>query len=191
MTGTQPPTKPILTTDTIYRRADATSPADRTRLTREQQRVLLRPINPSRVAQDDAGFSHLQAWDVRAHLIRVFGFGTWSADLLTIDFMYEQETTTRAGKPAWKVGYRAVVRLTLHDTGATYTEAAAGEAILPDFKRGDAHDMAIKTAESQALKRCATNLGTQFGLSLYDNGNVHDVVRGVLGLNLDADEVPS
>jgi hypothetical protein len=36
--------------------------------------------------------------------------------------------------------------------------------------------MAVKTAESDALKRAAINLGTQFGLSLYDNGSRNDVV---------------
>jgi hypothetical protein len=36
--------------------------------------------------------------------------------------------------------------------------------------------MAIKTAESDALKRAAINLGTQFGLSLYNNGSLRDVV---------------
>jgi hypothetical protein len=51
---------------------------------------------------------------------------------------------------------------------------------MPDFKRGDVHDMAIKTAESQALKRCATNLGDQFGLSLYRNGSADPVVTVTL-----------
>jgi recombination DNA repair RAD52 pathway protein len=36
--------------------------------------------------------------------------------------------------------------------------------------------MAIKSAESDALKRAAINLGTQFGLSLYNNGSLRDVV---------------
>lgn len=45
--------------------------------------------------------------------------------------------------------------------------------------------MAIKTAESDALKRAAINLGTQFGLSLYDNGSMKDVV----GKTLDRDTV--
>jgi hypothetical protein len=36
--------------------------------------------------------------------------------------------------------------------------------------------MAIKTAESDAIKRAAINLGTQFGLSLYNNGSLRDVV---------------
>ena len=43
--------------------------------------------------------------------------------------------------------------------------------------RGDAHDNAVKTAESQALKRMAINMGTQFGLSLYRDGQIEDVVR--------------
>jgi hypothetical protein len=37
--------------------------------------------------------------------------------------------------------------------------------------------MAIKTAETQALKRCAINLGDQFGLSLYRNGSTAPLVR--------------
>jgi hypothetical protein len=40
--------------------------------------------------------------------------------------------------------------------------------------------MALKTAESDALKRAAIYLGTQFGLSLYKNGETADVVRRVL-----------
>jgi recombination DNA repair RAD52 pathway protein len=151
-------------------------------ITAEQQAQLLRPLNKSRVAVLD-GNSHLAAWDVRAHLIRVFGFGQWSADLIDLHMLYDQETQTRAGKEARKIAYRATVRLLIHATGATYTEAAVGESIMPTFKHGDAHDMAIKTAESQAFKRCAINLGTQFGLSLYDAGTLNDVVKGVLGAN--------
>ena len=45
---------------------------------------------------------------------------------------------------------------------------------------GEHHDNAVKTAASDALKRCAINLGTQFGLSLYDDGRTTDVVKGTL-----------
>jgi hypothetical protein len=149
--------------------------------------LLLRPINPRRVFRKD-GQSHLAAWDVRAHLIRCFGFAGWSAETVAMELIHDLETTTKAGKPARKVAYRAHVRLTIHETGATYSEWATGEATMPDFKHGDAHDFALKTAESQALKRCATNLGSQFGLSLYDNGNADDVVRGVFSVKF-ADDV--
>lgn len=140
--------------------------------------LLLRPIKQHRVFRKD-GQSHLAAWDVRAHLIRCFGFAGWSAETVAMELIHDLETTTKSGKPARKVAYRAHVRLTIHATGATYSEWATGEAVMPDFKHGDAHDFALKTAESQALKRCATNLGSQFGLSLYDGGNLDDVVRSV------------
>jgi hypothetical protein len=68
--------------------------------------------------------------------------------------------------------------LTIHDLGCRYTEAAVGSASLP--RRGEAHDMAIKTAESDGLKRAAINLGTQFGLSLYNDGTLKDVVGATL-----------
>lgn len=150
-----------------------------TGLSQRQIDQLLKPVNPVRVKKLD-GLSHMESYDIRAHLNRVFGFAMWSEDLIDLTALYEKETTTKAGKAAFKVGYRATVRLTILATGASYTEAAAGEALMPDFKRGDAHDMAMKTAESQALKRCAINLGDNFGLSLYDQGSLAPLVRAVL-----------
>lgn len=151
------------------------------RLSNEQVDVLLRAIQPHRVSELD-GMSYVEAWDVRAMLIRVFGFAGWSLiETSPTTLVYEQETTTKAGKPAWKVAYRASLELVLHIDrvrgSANYCGTAVGEAIMPDFKRGDAHDMAIKTAESGALKRAAINLGDQFGLSLYRGGSLEPVVR--------------
>ena len=152
-------------------------------LTPGQVEQLLRPINAKRVAVLD-GMSHLEAYDVRAHLNRVFGFARWSEELVEMVELFAIETTTKAGKPAVNVGYRATVRLTVcapdGTTLAVYTEAAAGDSTMPTFKRGDAYDMAMKTAESQALKRCATNLGDQFGLSLYRKGSTDALVMGTL-----------
>jgi recombination DNA repair RAD52 pathway protein len=152
-------------------------------LTAKQVDVLLSPIRDHRVKFMD-GMSHLEGWDVRAHLSRIFGFANWDMTIHDLTMIYDLETTTRAGKPARKVAYRCVVSLTVRDpnggTLATYSDGAVGESIMPDFKHGDAHDMAIKTASTQALKRCAINLGTQFGLSLYQNGNQDDVVKATL-----------
>ena len=85
-----------------------------------------------------------------------------------------------------RVAYRATVTLTVYSPGgipiATYTEAGAGGMTASAGMRHDAHDNAIKTAQTSALKRCAVNLGTRFGLSLYDNGATHDVVARTLVL---------
>jgi len=152
------------------------------KLTAQQYEQLLKPLNASRVAQrNQAGISlsYLEAWDVKAHLIRIFGFGNWSADVISAELVFEEKDE----KGRWNVGYRVLMRLRIHSTDdflgdTTYTEAAVGSATLP--QRGEAHDIAIKTAESDALKRAAINLGTQFGLSLYDSGNRNDVVRATL-----------
>lgn len=163
----------------------------------EQVEVLLRDIMPHRVSTDDAGMAHVQAWDIRACLTRVFGFGRWDEiELQPTRLLYEQETQTKGGRPAYKVAYQASRRLVIRTPDGfdlcTHDGSAVGEALMPDFKRGDAHDMAIKTAESQALKRCAINLGSQFGLSLYasrgDQIHYADVVVKTLVPGMETEE---
>lgn len=142
-------------------------------LTREQYEQLLKPLNPNRVAkrqQAGRNLSYLEAWDVKAHLIRIFGFGGWSWMVENVQLAFEEQND----KGQWNVGYRVIGRLQIESLYCTYTEAAVGSATLP--QRGEAHDMAVKTAESDALKRAAINLGTQFGLSLYNDGSLNDVV---------------
>jgi recombination DNA repair RAD52 pathway protein len=149
-------------------------------LNARQQEILLKGLNPQRISQRKGGggkaLSYLEAWDVKAHLIRVFGFGGFSSDVLSAELMFEDQVGNN-----WNVGYKVILRLTIghpFNDSATYTEAAVGSASLP--QRGEAHDMAVKTAESDALKRAAINLGDQFGLSLYNNGSTAPVVNQTL-----------
>jgi len=156
-------------------------------LNNAQYEQLLKPLNPVRVAKRSGGgrqLSYLEAWDVKAHLNRIFGFLNWSADVIESSLAFEEKNE----KGQWHIGYKVTLRLSISGSGdewlrTTYTEAAVGFASLPS--RGEAHDMAIKTAESDALKRAAINMGTQFGLSLYNNGATADVV----GKTLDRDTV--
>lgn len=155
------------------------------RLNAQQQAFLAGDLAPGRTSSrrvQGRNLSYLEAWDVKRHLIRVFGFAGFSADVVDSTLAFEQEriSTSDPSKTLWNVGYRSTVRLTLHtDSGdTTYTEAAVGFASLGD--RGEAHDMAQKTASSDALKRAAIYLGTQFGLSLYDSGSQADVVGRTL-----------
>lgn len=150
-------------------------------LNERQVTQLLKPINPARVHQDGKGFSHLEAWDVRAHMNRMFGFANWSCKVVDMGLVFEEIEKGRDGKDRWVVCYRAGCELVVN--GAVYVEWAGGEAVNP--RRAEAHDQAIKTAESQAFKRCAVNLGDQFGLSLYRNGSTEAVVRRTLDVPAD------
>ena len=146
-------------------------------LDKKQIEVLVGALNPNRVAHRSQGgrdLSYLEAFDVKATLIRVFGFAGFSAECIHTSILREH-WYMKDTKELVQVTALCTVRLTIHQTGAVYQESGAASQSGPDH--GEVCDFAIKTAESDALKRAATYLGTQFGLSLYANGSTRDVVR--------------
>lgn len=150
------------------------------RLTASQYAALISPIRNDRVRHMN-GQSHVEAWDVRRYLIRVFGFCGYDVETIKCECIERIEIPPVGpkGKPRYTIVYSADVRLTVKAPNGTalavYEDGATGDAVnQPSL--GDAHDFAKKTALSQALKRCATNLGDQFGLSLYNKGDMTPVV---------------
>jgi hypothetical protein len=160
-------------------------------------------LNGARIAALKKGnttLSYLETWDVKATLIRIFGFGGFSAEAdecemisiennvpkttgwgenkKTLPIEYSEDGQIKFGTANFRVSVRVRVKLTIHQLGAVYTEWAACSQTGPDL--GDVSDFAIKTAESDALKRAAIYLGTQFGLSLYNDGATQDVVKAIL-----------
>ncbi len=167
----------------------------------EQTYQLLQPIHARRVLADGKGHSHVSQQDVVAHLIRVFGFGHFNIEVIDLELLYEQvrpesqigEYTTGNGASKvthdkaenphqWRydVAYRAGVRLTIfndkHEPYCYFEDQSTGNAM--NSTRADAHDLALKSAISVAKKRCAINLGDQFGLSLYNKGQMKALVIG-------------
>ena len=153
--------------------------------TARQVNQLLQPINERRVLADGKGHSHVSQQDVLAHLIRVFGFGGFDTDILRAELVFESERSTN-GKPngRWDVCYRAMVRLTVRDPhGNEVCHYENGStATAQNQTRGDAHDLAYKAAISLSVKRAAIPLGDQFGLSLYNKGQLSALVMGTLAL---------
>jgi recombination DNA repair RAD52 pathway protein len=156
-------------------------------LTVDQYKYLLNPLKKARIAKRSQGgkqLSYLESWDVKAHLSRIFGFGNWDLEMLDYHHVATREYQSKDSKPMVEVIYACRMRLVVRDPEgrelARYSEGAVGSTSGPDYLLGDHHDNALKTAASDATKRCAINLGTQFGLSLYDNGNTNDVVRQTL-----------
>jgi Rad52/22 family double-strand break repair protein len=164
-----------------------------------QRETLLRPLNPARVLRDAKGMSHLPAYDVVAHLSRVFGFEGWDKEILSLELVsaervqYKKNEQVREG---WDVTYRCTMRLSIYDISPMSSfvprverrikvieDGATGSANhMPN--KGDAHDFAMKNAISYAIKRCAKDLGDQFGLSLYNNGSVAPLLVKVVPYDL-------
>lgn len=158
--------------------------------TTAQTKQLLAPIRPNRVLRDGKGNSHVSQQDVTAHLIRVLGFGNFATELLDLALLFETPRAENAREPwkrRWDVAYRATMRLTIfdhkHNPITTYEDASVGDA--QNLVRQEAHDLAMKSAISLAKKRCCINLGDQFGLSLYNKGQMEALVRGTLVLPAD------
>jgi hypothetical protein len=99
-------------------------------LTAEQHQQLLRDLNPKRIGKDGKGFSHLQAWDCRAHMNRIFGFARWDEETPEMHLLFDTESEGN-GKTRYTVAYKAlvVVRVRAEDGTplATYSEWAIGD----------------------------------------------------------------
>jgi hypothetical protein len=166
--------------------------------TPEQITQLLKPIAKQRVLQDGKGHSHVSQQDVTAHLIRMFGFGGFDTEVLSIDCVFAEPTKSISkGKQTpdpnrYDVCYRALMRLTVKDAAgkpvAQYEDGSTATA--QNQTLGDGHDLAYKSAISLAKKRCAINLGDQFGLSLYNKGQTSAlVIKTLVGADAPAGDV--
>lgn len=169
------------------------------RLTQAQLDTLMKDLHPARVKgrkQGGAQLSYLEAWDIKAMLIRVFGFGGFSAEVIeseVLEINRNPEAKDTKGNVYTQIEAvaKVTVKLTIHGQGwrdekgewmyeddVVYTETSAASQKGRDV--GEVADFALKTAESDALKRCTIYLGTQFGLSLYRDGSTSEVVRRIV-----------
>lgn len=126
-----------------------------------------------------SGNSYVKAWDVKATLTRVFGFGGFSTQILSEEMLFKEQVPRSSGTGTnWSIAYRVSLRLIIPQLGAFWDEAAVGSNAQGSV--AEALDNAVKGATSDALKRCATMLGTQFGLGLYDDGNQNEVIKTIV-----------
>lgn len=121
-------------------------------------------------SQAGVTLSYLTGWYVIDRLNQVFGHGKWSYDS-TLTKVWEGEVNGR-----FCVSYMAAIRLYLRFPGQETDKYNSGSTFYEDVGYGDggdkqnpgrAHELAIKEAVTDGIKRCAKNLGMSFGLALY------------------------
>ena len=136
--------------------------------TAAQCAALAAPLNRANVRQREQGrtsVSYLEGWKVIAEANRIFGFDGWERQTVFCSCVAQAERRIgRDQKPGWGVTYIARVRITV---GFLVREGTgAGHGI--DVDLGQAHESAIKEAETDAMKRALMTFGNPFGLALYD-----------------------
>lgn len=125
--------------------------------------VKKRLVNPNQPkSRQNPELEYLEWPTVVRNLNRIFGYGQWSTQVVRTDYMGQQP---KSGAP-YMVVATVSLSVTFPDYGsAEYTNVGTGEVRYDSFK---GLDMAVKGAVWDGVKRCATALGEQFGLSLYD-----------------------
>jgi DNA recombination protein Rad52 len=139
----------------------------------EQIAFLSAPLDRAKVRQREQGrnkVSYLEGWQVIAEANRIFGFDGWQRETIAVECVNQSERSIgRDGRSGWGVTYTARVRITVGatDAGPVIREGSgAGHGI--DIDLGQAHESALKEAETDAMKRALMTFGNPFGLALYD-----------------------
>ena len=135
---------------------------------RRHAKALGQPLDPALVSQRKGRggrtFDYLEGHVVIDRANEIFGFGGWGYELLgdvtlrTIETVDPQTGEIRTAK-----GYSAPVRVTV--AGALPRTDVGVHPVTED--NVDGHDMAIKAAVTDGMKRAFRSFGRQFGNSLY------------------------
>ena len=135
--------------------------------TPDQIAALDAPLNKANVkTRSQAGreLSYVEAWHAIAEANRIFGFDGWDRETVEL----RQLGDVRMVGTNCRVGYSARVRITVRANGQTIVREGCGFGSGIDKDADQAHESALKEAESDAMKRALMTFGNPFGLALYD-----------------------
>lgn len=143
-------------------------------LTPDQIEELQRSLDPNRI-QRRAGFrgqqlEYLPVHDIVETANRIFGFGGWQREIRRLENVFEEET-----EGLYSVGYLCEYRI---GVGEILHEDVGFGSSTNQHDLAQAHEMAVKAAVSDALKRCFRAFGDQFGLSLYRKHEYEEPATG-------------
>lgn len=116
------------------------------------------------VKKNPRGYDYVEGWMAIAEANRIFGFDGWTRETLETQQLGDPELVGAN----WRVAYRCRVRVTVFagERAIVRDGSGYGSGIVKDVR--DAHESAIKEAETDAMKRALMTFGNPFGLALYD-----------------------
>ena len=122
--------------------------------------------------QGNAKLSYIEGHHAIRRANEIFRFDGWTRQTVKMEKVVEEEYTSKRGQVGTLVAYIAQVqvRVRVGEEWGEWIETDGygyGEGI--DYNNpGQAHEGAVKEAETDAMKRALIKFGDQFGLALYD-----------------------
>jgi len=137
-----------------------------TGFTEEQVRELRRKLDRRNVQTREADgrtLDYIEGWFAVAEANAIFGFDGWDRVMTHFERVIERnrpDTTTCA--------YMARIRIRVRANGAIIIREGSGWGEATAKAPTEAHERALKSAETDATKRALATFGNRFGLGLYD-----------------------
>lgn len=134
--------------------------------TEQQSKHLTSKLSPKFIKTREANgklLAYIEGWHAIAEANRIFGFDGWDRE--TVD-----EKCVWSGKSGsfFVCAYTAKVRISVRASDIFIRREGSGSGEAKGATPGQAHDYALKAAETDATKRALSTFGNPFGLALYD-----------------------
>ena len=160
----------------------------------EKQQNLLKEKLQSNVVKVRQGLSYIEGWHAVDEANRIFGFGMWSSEIVSLKHIGDIESDNGKGKIFYKTAYLAEVRVTVrNEDGQENTNVDVGFGNAMGYSEAgvlDNHENAAKEAVTDAMKRALRLYGNKFGNALYDktqanvekSATFQDIVNVIQGI---------
>jgi len=112
--------------------------------------------------------SYIEGWYAITEANRIFGFDGWNRETLE-----SRCVLARENRGTFLAVYIARVRITVHAEGATIIREGHGTGEERGTSPGEAHDFALKAAETDGTKHALATFGKPFGLALLGTERRH------------------
>jgi Rad52/22 family double-strand break repair protein len=132
----------------------------------QQSRALKAKLDAQHVKTrkaDGSTLHYIEGWHAIAEANRIFGYDAWDRRTLATRCVW-----TGTSEQHYLAAYTAKVRIRVRagEVNVVREGSGSGEGKAPT--PGQAHDIALKSAETDATKRALATFGNPFGLALYD-----------------------
>jgi DNA recombination protein Rad52 len=116
---------------------------------------------------DGADLHYVEGWHVIAEANRIFGYDAWDRRTLATRCVWNDVIGQLHA-----AAYTARVRVSVRAGDITILREGSGSSEAKAPTPGQAHELALKGAETDATKRALATFGNPFGLALYDREQI-------------------
>lgn len=131
-----------------------------------QIRQLKAKLDPKHIktrTADGIELSYVEGWHTLSEANRIFGFDAWDRRTVVNSCIW-----SGLSGELFLAAYIAKVRISVRAGDVIIVRDGSGSGEGKARTRGEAHDRALKAAETDATKRALATFGNRFGLALYD-----------------------